>query len=163
MAGTAKTYFLLLQFGISTYRRQNWTRMMFTRLNAFAFWFHFQGGYFEAFGCSLLSRWISFPDCMGFMISFPSRVDFKTAQVGFVFHAFCISACALLFSASSSVRISVDNCKLWTLQCSLFFGHDGICLSLSFIVVTEPSAQTISGMNAVSNINLSSRYVLRDV
>lgn len=43
------------------------------------------------------------------------------------------------------------------------FGHAGICFSLNLIVVTELSVLTISGMNAVSNINLSSRYVHRDV
>ena len=39
---------------------------------------------------------ISFPDCMGFMISFPNPVDFITKQVGFVFHVFRISAWVVL-------------------------------------------------------------------
>jgi hypothetical protein len=44
---------------------------------------------------------------MGFMISFPNPVDFITKQVGFVFHAFCISVCAVLsLQATASVRIS---------------------------------------------------------
>ena len=61
---------------------------------------------FQAFGCNLL-RWISFPDSMGFMISFPNPVDFITKQIGFAFHAFWFFACVVLsFQAAASVTIS---------------------------------------------------------
>ena len=46
-----------------------------------------------------------------------------------------------------------DNCKFWTVHCSLFFGHTcteiaGICFSLKLILVTELSTHTISGIKA---------------
>ena len=122
-----KTYFLLLlQFRIGTHRRAPYPNETIEfgknskiglRLCSHA-WTHVLSRFifkdvisnsfsFQAFGCNLLSRWISFSDCMGFMISFPNPVDFVTKQVGFVFHAFCISVCAVLsLQATASVRIS---------------------------------------------------------
>ena len=104
------------------------------------------------------------------LISFPNPVGFITKHVGFVFTRVLYFCLCRPFSSSHCTwrNFFADNCKFWTLQCSLFFGHTctgiaGICFSLNFILVTELSAQTISGMNAVSNINLSSWYVHRDV
>ena len=181
-----KTYFLLLlQFRISTHRlarhpnettefereQQNWTKILFICFLILFPRISFPNGFsFQAFGCNLLNRLISFPDCMDFMISFPNPVDFITKHVGFVFTRVLYFCLCRPFSSSHCTwrNFFADNCKFWTLQCSLFFGHActgiaGICFSLNFILVTELSAQTISGMNAVSNINLSSWYVHRDV
>ena len=181
-----KTYFLLLlQFRISTHRlarhpnettefereQQNWTKILFIRFLILFPRISFPNGFsFQAFGCNLLNRLISFPDCMDFMISFPNPVDFITKHVGFVFTRVLYFCLCRPFSSSHCTwrNFFADNCKFWTLQCSLFFGHTctgiaGICFSLKLILVTELSTHTISGINAVSDINLSSRHVHRGV
>ena len=82
-----KTYFLLLlQFRISTHRlarhpnettefereQQNWTKILFICFLILFPRISFPNGFsFQAFGCNLLNRLISFSDCMDFMISFP--------------------------------------------------------------------------------------------
>ena len=123
-------FLLLLQIGISTHgraphpnettefgrKKQNWTKIMFTRLNTCALSFHFQGfpnGFsFQAFGCNLLSRWISFPDCMGFMISFPSPVCFFTKQLDLCFTRFVF----LLVSSFLFKPMQVLQFLRWQLQ-----------------------------------------------